>query len=40
MIYAGLKVMAYQSHQGNIFTNSEELEIQSWTEQTLTLQKK
>ena len=25
MIYPGLKVMAYKSHQGRIFTNSEEL---------------
>ena len=37
IIYAGLKVMAYQSHQGNVFTNSEELEIKSWTDHTLTL---
>ena len=26
-IYVGLKLMAYKSHQGHIFTNSEELEI-------------
>ena len=29
--------MAYKSHQGHIFTNSEELEIKSWTDSTLTL---
>ena len=29
--------MAYKSHQGHIFTNSEELEIKSWTGSTLTL---
>ena len=36
-IYVGLKLMAYKSHQGHIFTNSEELEIKSWTDSTLTL---
>ena len=30
--------MAYQSHQGHIFTNSEELEIKPWTGKKLTLQ--
>ena len=29
--------MAYKSHQGHMFTNSEELEIKSWTDSTLTL---
>ena len=37
IIYVGLKLMAYKSHQGHIFTNSEELEIKSWTDSTLTL---
>ena len=37
IIYVGLKLMAYKSHQGHIFTNSEELEIKSWTDHTLTL---
>ena len=38
IIYAGLNVMTYQSQQGHIFTNSEELEIKSWTDKTLKLQ--
>lgn len=37
IIYVGLKIMAYKTHQGNIFTNSEELEVKSWTDNTLTL---
>ena len=38
LFYDGLNVLSYQSHQVHIFTNSEELEIKSWTDKTLTLQ--
>jgi hypothetical protein len=37
IIYAGLKIMAYKTHPEQVFTNSEELEIKSWTDNTLTL---
>ena len=37
MMYVGLQGMAYQKHQGNSFTISEELEITVWTDHTLTL---
>ena len=31
IIYKGLLLMAYKTHMGNIFTNSQELTIHSWT---------
>ena len=32
IIYTGLVLMAYKTHIGNVFTNSQELTIQSWTD--------
>jgi hypothetical protein len=37
IIYEGLKIMAYKTHPEQVFTNSEELEIKTWTDNTLTL---
>ena len=37
IIYKGLVSMAYKTHIGNVFTNSQELTIQSWTGNTLIL---
>ena len=39
IINDGLREMAYRTHQGNIFMNSVEVEIQSWTGNTLKLKK-
>jgi len=37
IIYHGLKVMAYKTHSAYIFTNSQELIVKSWTDDTLCL---
>ncbi len=37
IMYKGLVLMAYKTHMGNIFTNSQELTIQSWTDVTFIL---
>jgi hypothetical protein len=37
IIYNGLILMAYKTHIGNVFTNSEELAIHSWTDDTFIL---
>ncbi len=36
-MYQGLMLMAYKTHIGNVFTNSQEVTLQSWTDDTLIL---
>ncbi len=36
-MYTRLVLMAYKTHMGNVFTNSQELTIESWTDDTFTL---
>ena len=38
IMYTGLMLMAYKTHTGNTFTNSQDLVIKSWTDTTFQLQ--
>ena len=38
IMHNGLIVMAYKTHIGNVFTNSQELTIQSWTDSAYNIQ--
>ena len=38
IMYVDLKVMAYKTHAGNTFTNSQDLTVKSWTDTTFQLQ--
>ncbi len=37
IVYVGLRIMAYKTHGAYKFTNSQELVVKSWTEDTITL---